>query len=189
MNQQVWYFYQNNQQIGPFDAQQVNQLISTNMIAQDGYVFKVGWKDWRPLEEAIGELGLDGGKSAIQIPSLSPELAEIRRQKAPRASVKGRVVLHNNSQLTIGDGVNVSESGMFIETEDSLFTVGETLKLSVRADGLEKAFNADALVIRFNKDSQYPIGYGLQFTDIPDRAKHDIRNLVEQLNKSIKENQ
>ena len=110
MNEQVWYFYQNSKQIGPFDTQQVSQLLSSKMIAQEGYVFKVGWKDWRPIEEALDELGVSGSDAGIAKPS--PEDAKSRRANAPRASIKGRAVLHNNGQLSIGEGVNVSETGM-----------------------------------------------------------------------------
>jgi hypothetical protein len=180
MNDQIWYLYQNGQQVGPFDTQQVTQLYVNNMIAEDGYIFKVGWKDWRPNEEGYEALGLERpqGKTA------SPGEVERRRANAPRGSIKGRVVVHNNGQLAIGQGVNISATGIFVETRDHLFTVGEQLKLSVRCDGLNKAFNAEALVVRFNSDERFPLGYGLQFTEIDEQARQEIQQLVESLNKA-----
>ena len=59
MSEQVWYLYQNGQQVGPFDTEQVTQLFINKMISHDGYIFKVGWKDWRPLEDGFEELGLE----------------------------------------------------------------------------------------------------------------------------------
>lgn len=175
MNDQVWYLYQNGQQLGPFGTQQVTQLFVTNMIAEDGYIFKVGWKDWLPIEEGYEALGLEKPENA----SWDAEQQERRRANAPRGSIKGRVVVHNNGQLTIGQGVNISSTGIFVETSDQLFTVGEQLKLSVRADGQIKAFNAEAQVIRFNSDDKFPLGYGLQFTLIDDISRDDIQRLVD----------
>ncbi|MCH2192495.1 MAG: PilZ domain-containing protein, partial [Gammaproteobacteria bacterium] len=96
----------------------------------------------------------------------------------------GRVVVHNNGQLTIGQGVNISASGIFVETSDQLFSVGEQLKLSVRCDGLKKPFNAEADVIRFSSDPRWPVGYGLRFVDIPEQIRKNIQELVEELNKA-----
>ena len=179
MSDQVWYLYHNKQQMGPFDNQQLVQMFNSKMIAQDAYVFKVGWKDWRPMEESYEELGLKAG-----VPSMleDPEALAKRRANAPRASVSGRVVVHNNGQLAIGQGVNISASGIFVETQDQIFTIGSTLKLSVRCNGLPKAFNAMALVIRFNSDPKFPIGYGLRFENLDDGVRHDIDRLVQTQN-------
>jgi hypothetical protein len=180
MSEQVWYLYQNGQQAGPFDTEQVSQLYITNMIAKDGYIFKVGWKDWRPIEEGYEALGLkdnDSSKTKLSTEEFTKHL-EKRRESAPRASIGGRVVVHNNGQLAIGHGVNISVNGIFVETQDQIFTVGETLKLSVRCDGITKAFNAEAQVIRHNGDKKFPVGYGLKFSKIDADTQSKIQELV-----------
>lgn len=173
MSEQIWYLYQNGQQVGPFDQAQLTQLYTTKMIAQDGYLFKVGWKEWRPLEEVLSELGLEAPEEA-----LSDDNLQKRRQSAPRATVSGSVIVHNNGQLTIGKGVNISASGMFVETSERQFTVGEKLKLTVRCDGLKKPFNVTAEVIRFNTQPPYPTGYGFRFEGISEAVKSEIDRLV-----------
>jgi hypothetical protein len=183
MSEKVWYLYQNNQQVGPFDSQQVTQLFVTNMIAKDGYIFKVGWKDWRPMEEGYEALGISPTASGVPATPDTKAQVERRRESAPRASISGRVVVHNNGQLTIGQGVNISAGGIFVETSQPLFTVGERLKLSVRCDGMEKAFNAEASVIRYNSDTRYPVGYGLKFEQIDQRAVESIQKLVDEANR------
>src|SRR5690606_25316412 len=137
---------------------QIRQMADSKMIPHDAYLFKVGWKDWRPIEECYEELGLE--------PPPGQASASDRRTAAPRATIKGRVVVHNNGQLVIGSGVNISSSGMFVETNDQIFTVGERLKLSVRAEGFTRPFNVVAQVVRYNSDPRYPIGYGLKFEDL-----------------------
>ncbi len=184
MSEKVWYLYQNNQQVGPFDSQQVTQLFTTHMIAKDGYIFKVGWKDWRPIEEGYEALGLTQIIDS-NMPPAAPEAkaaSERRREGAPRAGISGRVVIHNNGQLTIGQGVNISVGGIFVETSQPLFTVGERLKLSVRCEGMEKAFNVEATVVRYNTDARFPVGYGLRFENIEQKTAEAIQKLVDEAN-------
>jgi hypothetical protein len=178
MNEQIWYVYQNQQQLGPFTGLQVKQMIDHKMMAQDAYLFKVGWKDWRPIEETYEELGMPAPAGAP-----AANLSE-RRDAAPRAAVNGRVVVHNNGQLVIGAGVNISSTGIFVETNDQIFTVGEKLKLSVRAEGFAKPFNAVAQVVRFNSDPRFPIGYGLRFEDLDEGVARDIQRTVDVQNEA-----
>ena len=171
MSDQNWFVYQSNQQLGPFATAQVKQMLDSKMIAQDAYLFKAGWKDWRPMEDCLEELGLK--PVAPQQPS-SPE----RRFAAPRASIQGRVIVHNNGQLIIGSGVNVSASGIFVETNEQIFTVGEKLKLSVRIDGFVKAFNVFARVVRYNSDPRHPVGFGLTFVGLDKNIGDEIERMV-----------
>ena len=182
MSEQIWYVYQNGQQLGPFANLQVKQMIDSKMIPQDAYIFKVGWKDWRPIEETFSELGLPAptmpaGHSTIKT------VAE-RRDAAPRATISGRVVVHNNSQMVIGSGVNISSTGMFVETTDQMFAVGERLKISVRVDGFSRPFNVLAQVVRYNGDPQFPVGYGLRFDDIDPAVAKDIQQAIDRQNQA-----
>lgn len=184
MSEQVWYVYQNGRQLGPFANQQIRQMVDNQMIPQDAYLFKVGWKDWRPIEETFEELGL---ASVASTASVDPGKANERRAAAPRASISGRIVVHNNGQLVIGSGANISASGIFVETKDQLFTVGEKLKLSVRADGFGKPFNAEAQVVRYNSDPRFPVGYGLRFENLDPVVAREIQSAVDAHNQGIKD--
>ena len=175
---QVWYIYHQGQQLGPFERGQITQMITSNMISQETFLFKVGWKDWRPLEECFEELG-------IPFQAASPE--NNRRSAAPRATITGRVIVHNNGQLVIGSGVNISSTGIFVETKDHIFSVGENLKLSIRADGFSKPFNVVAQVIWFNSDPRYPVGYGLRFDGLDEAIANEIQKAVAKENEQLKE--
>jgi hypothetical protein len=176
MSDQTWYVYQNGQQLGPFAGPQIKQMVDSKMIPQDAYLFKVGWKDWRPIEECFEEVGIDAGTA----PPTAPE----RREAAPRATVSGRVVVHNNGQLVIGGGVNISASGIFVETKDQLFSVGERLKLSVRCEGFTRPFNVVAQVVRYNSDPKLPVGYGLKFEDLDEQVGKEIQSAVDAQNRA-----
>lgn len=170
MSDTQWYVFQNNQQLGPFGVSQLGQMISTKMISQESYLFKVGWKDWRPIEDCLEEFGLQTGDSASSTAH--------RRASAPRATIAGRVIVHNNGQLIIGSGVNISASGIFVETQEQIFTVGEKLKLTVRIDGFVKSFNVVARVVRYNSDSRYPVGFGLGFENLDPTLVDEIEKMV-----------
>ncbi len=175
MNDQVWYVYQKGQQLGPFGDDQIKQMTTTKMIAQDAYLFKVGWKDWRPIEDCGDELGMD-------VPAPPVEAPTDRRTTAPRATVSGRVIVHNNGQLVIGSGVNISSTGIFVETKDQIFTVGEKLKLSVRIENLSRPFNVVAQVVRYNSDPDKAIGYGLKFEDLDEGIAEEIQASIDAKN-------
>jgi hypothetical protein len=177
MNEQVWYVYQNGQQLGPFAGQQIRQMVDSKMIPQDAYLFKVGWKDWRPIEETYDEIGIEAAATA-------GAKGNERRDAAPRASISGRIIVHNNGQLVIGSGANISSTGIFVETKDQLFTVGERLKLSVRADAFAKPFNVQAQVVRYNSDPRFPVGYGLKFEDLDEALAREIQSAVDAQNQS-----
>jgi hypothetical protein len=177
MSEQLWYVYHQQQQLGPFEARQVIQLLDNNMISTEAYVFKVGWKDWRPIEETADLLGM---QKKIEVSSS----AEIKRRLgAPRATISGRVIVHNNGQLVIGNGINISASGIFIETSDQIFKIGEKLKVTVKAEGFTKQFNVLAEVIRVNSDPKFPIGYGLKFNGLDREISAEIQKLVDQKNR------
>jgi PilZ domain/GYF domain 2 len=175
-NDQTWYIYHEQQQLGPFTSEQVKQLVTTNMITFNAYLFKVGWKDWRPIEDCMAEIGAQNN-------AIPAQATDERRARVPRATVVGRVVIHNSGKLSIGGGVNISASGIFVETDQEIFVIGENLKLSVRVDGLERAFNALAEVIRFSRERDFPVGYGLRFTEIEEEIKLAIQRLVDQRNR------
>lgn len=174
----VWFLHAGGVQLGPFTVEQVGQLISRNAVAPESYVFRIGWKDWRPIEDCAEELGLPKRKGSPTSPAQLEELRAI----APRASIGGRVIIHNNGNLTIGAGVNISTTGIFVETLEPIFSIGEKLKLSVKAEGMDQPFNAVAKVIRYNSDKRFPVGYGLQFEVLSDRAKSAIQALVDAAN-------
>jgi uncharacterized protein (TIGR02266 family) len=175
MDDRVWYIYQGSQQMGPFDSDQVKQLLSSSMISREAYLFKVGWKDWRPIEECEEEIGMEGASK----PEQADPVLQKRRDQAPRATIEGRVDVHNDAQFSSGLGVNISASGIFVETKEKVFQVGEHLKLTVRIDGMLKPFNVTAQVIRFNSDAGHPIGYGLRFENISSDIKDDIQKMVD----------
>jgi len=172
MSDLVWFVYQGGLQTGPFTAQLVRDKLDKKEVALDSFLFKAGWKDWRQVSECLDDLG-----SSIIVPPPPPTLFAVSK-RPPRATISGQIIVHNNGQLVIGTGVNISASGIFVETEHLIFKMGEILKITCRVNGLSKSFNAQAEVIRFSSGSHEPKGYGLKFTKIDGPIKAQIEKMV-----------
>lgn len=179
MSERVWYTYQDEKQLGPFNQDQVKQLIVTKTITPNSFVFKVGWKDWVLLRDVLAEF--DMGTP----PPPPVRFAEEAGKRPPRASIHGRVIVHNDGQLVLGSGVNISSTGIFIETPDLIFKLEEKLKLTCQVQGIKSSFNVTAQVIRFNDDSKMPVGYGLRFLDLDSEIEEAINQLIKGLELSV----
>lgn len=172
MSDLVWFVYHGGMQTGPFTAQLLRDKLEKKELALDSFLFKAGWKDWRQLSECLEDLGL-----TIVVPP-PPPISSDASSRPPRATISGQIIVHNNGQLVIGSGVNISASGIFVETEDLIFKLGESLKITCRVKGFAKSFNAQAEVIRFSNGPHEPKGYGLRFTKIDGAIKSQIEKMV-----------
>ena len=200
MSEFSWYVYQSGQQMGPFSDAQVRQLLTIKMIAHDAFIFKDGWEDWRSIAEVFADAKEDKSSVSMPPPSPSPspspstevELAmeappaqqqSDHKERKARVGIRGRVIAHNNGRVIISGGINISASGIFVETEVENtapgFQVGEQIKLTIKADDLSYPFNVVAEMMRFNTDdSNHPTGYGMKFVDLPAEIKADIEKLA-----------
>lgn len=195
MSEFNWYVYQSGQQMGPFSDAQVRQLLTIKMIAHDAFIFKDGWEDWRSIAEVFGDSGEDKPSLPTSPPSPNQAMPRASEQSPPsheqdsqpqrmaRVGIRGRVIAHNNGRVVISGGINISASGIFVETEVENtapgFQVGEHIKLTIKADDLSYPFNVVAEMMRFNTDSSnHPTGYGMKFIDLPAEIKTDIERLA-----------
>ena len=177
----TWYVFANNKQSGPFSDQEVKDSLSQNVFSENSLLFKVGWKEWRPLKDALAEI-----EGSAPLPPAPPHKGAPERRKFPRATISGEVVVHNNKNITHSLGVDISASGMFIETHEEIFSVGETIKATCRIQKLSKPFNIQAQVIRFTTASTHqPSGYGLKFLKIDADRVTEIQKLIDRENTGI----
>ncbi|MFK7871641.1 MAG: PilZ domain-containing protein [Oligoflexales bacterium] len=183
-NEETWYVYHQNNQLGPFGPKHIIQLLDHSIISLDAWVFRGGWKEWKPLKDHHSEV-LAAATQAPEVPITEQPPA------APRTIIDGRVIFHNQGDIAFGKGVNISTSGIFIEAFEKPFDHGEHLRLTCQVNGFLKSFNAQACVIRFNDDPRFPKGYGLQFENIDHQVLQQIEMLLqkEQKKSQIQETQ
>lgn len=183
MTDAIWYIYQNSTQSGPFSHAEIKSRLDAKEINSDAYLFKAGWKDWRLVDECRKEfLGPPATPPVPKAPA--PKKAQKKFiERAPRATIEGQVIFHNNGQLSFGSGVNISTSGMFVQTDKNVFKIDEKLKVTCRLEARSiKPFNAQAKVVRFSNSKEGPVGYGLQFIDLDSRIKKEIQDELDRLN-------
>jgi hypothetical protein len=85
-----------------------------------------------------------------------------RRPSARRLPFHAKVLIHKNDRYVKGRAVNISKSGIFVESLLPIFKKEETVNLSIRSDSGER-YNVIAKVTRFNAGPYGRKGYGLQF--------------------------
>ena len=182
MSDKIWFIHQNEQQMGPFESQQLLQLRDNNMISQNAFVFKTGWQDWHPIKTIWVEIEAQAlGNKPSSIPEAATVVEENpaeRRSSGTRVNISGRIIAHNNSQIVFASAVNVSESGLYVATNEEIFHVGEEVKITVQIEQLNKSFNAIAQVVHYNSDPQFIKGYGLIFKEVNNVIKAKIKDLV-----------
>lgn len=82
---------------------------------------------------------------------------------AMRFKWQAKVVLSKHERYTKGRVVNISNSGIFIETHKNVFRLHENVKLYIKPDDGGDAYTIIAKVIRFTSNGKNPPGYGLRF--------------------------
>ncbi|MBP6217553.1 MAG: PilZ domain-containing protein [Oligoflexales bacterium] len=181
MQDKIWYLYQNGKQEGPYPVEFLVELHHKTMLSQSCYLFKTGWKEWRPIEDCLSELGPK--ENLISIPPPPPVLLEKRRREAPRATVAGEIIVHNDKDLLKGTAANISATGLFVSTKEEIFKIGEKIKITCKIKELPEPFKAQATVIRYSKDREDHTGYGLVFEGLNPQIKHKIEELIQFINR------
>jgi len=164
-DQKIWYIFQNEQQ-GPFSLQELRSMQSNNRLSADTLIFKDGWDDWQAYKDCSKDLQ-DNQTS----------LPHAQDRSGARFCIQAKVIVHNNRKLVLAKGVNLSRTGVFIDTKEWLFDVGDNLKMTVKAKNDCPAFQVHVRVIRFNKDPNFPMGFGFQFINLEEGLKNQIDQL------------
>jgi len=84
---------------------------------------------------------------------------------------KGSVVMHDGKELVKGAPLDISETGMFVETKDMPFDIGDRVQVTVKIPGLLRSFSQDCEVTRVNTDARFPLGFGVRFSAVPMEVK------------------
>lgn len=173
-----WFIFQKEKQEGPFSKKQVLASFNKNQIAPEAYLFKVGWKDWVAFTDCFDDLGISGNAAPAPTP-LVPAATQPtdRRLTPPRASISGRIIVHDDLNLVIGTGVNISPSGIYVESDQANFKIGQKVKLTCKIEGITASFNVRAEVIHQNQGTSKE--FGLAFRQIEDSVRDEIQKLID----------
>lgn len=161
MANKEWFVFQDEAQQGPYTLSELRSLCEEGRLSDSAFLFQIGWKNWREISGLADELRLKPADSGGE-----------KRAQPPRASIRGRIFVHNKLELCLSEGVNISSTGIFVETRQHLFKPGEELILTCKIVGLGEPFHVQGLVMRY---SENPRGYGIKFL----KLKRELSQRIE----------
>ena len=166
MSKYKWRILHNEKESEPMDQEKILDMITKDMISQDALLIKDSWKEWKSLKDCKTYFVKEG------------KLQEKRIN--PRVSIPGRVIIYkkNGEKILFGTGINISASGLFIETKKDELNIGDEIKVVCKIDHYIPAFNTLAKVVRHNKNPNHHIGYGLEFKEINSFIQEKIKEVV-----------
>lgn len=91
----------------------------------------------------------------------------IVKDVAPRIEFVAKAVMTKNNRYVKGQIINISESGIFIETTTKIFRENEFVKIFINPDGGLGPYTVVAKVIWFGHKNHNMICYGLKFAQLP----------------------
>lgn len=120
-------------------------------------------KQWRRPKDK----GVEPGQNASGPKPKEPKTVAPRRgatkKAAPRFRFRAKVILHRNDRYIKGRAINISRSGMFIYSDRRIFRENEVVRIAIKPQGMTKYYKALARVVRYNENTEFLRGYGLQF--------------------------
>ena len=107
--------------------------------------------------------GAEPGSALRQTkPETARKTAAVKR-RAKRYGFAAKVLIHKNTRYVMGQGINVSRSGVFVAAARDVFKVNELVRLDIRPQGTQTTYRIIARVARFQEEGERR-GYGLEFT-------------------------
>jgi hypothetical protein len=149
-----WYVWRSEERVGPFSTDQIVQMINTKLIANDTLLSRGDDHQLRHAADCLDDLHNRSSR-----PKTPPALAQASAAPNP---VSGRVIAHNDHRMVIGKLIRLSESHLFMASDEAPFEVGEHLKITVRPEGNQRPFNTMAQVVSHGGEPAEPKGFNLR---------------------------
>lgn len=176
-----WYAYIKGSQEGPYDIQEVAQLIKAGAINSETYIWKVGMDNWAFLKD-LSEFS-EAAAAAPKPPAPESESdAGAERRSSPRKPVVARVLFHDDSLLGQGICRDVSVGGAQILFDTSTkgsetpgVKAGDVLHMNVHGGDDFSPFTAEAEVVRILKGNQ---GFAVRFRELSDKSRQAVEIIL-----------
>lgn len=181
---------------GPYKAAQILQMIETRELTYFDYIWSVAYADrgWIqiytltefhmsvPFPKApVPKVRSRGLMNSVKNVHLNFQRegeygTENKYRRYPRSPIFGRIIIHDQMNITEGNSIDVSEKGMMIKiTGDKKYNVGDELNLTyVSEDQSFETFSAQCVVVRKVHDDTL----GLYFLKINPIVKRNIANFI-----------
>lgn len=179
----VWFYYARGRQVGPMPLRNIREAIADGSLTPEDYVYRDGFRDWKQVNEVPEILELAKGAAASSDLDSTTDVSqgdnhEERRIEA-RAAIHELVVAHNDTKIAKGNIVDISATGLFLQTDTMCFSINEEIKVTLKeGKGLGRPLNIRGVIVRQANDSRHGQGYGLEIRNIDEKTRHRIIDYV-----------
>jgi hypothetical protein len=145
-------------------------------VKESDYVFRAGFENWQLLSQTPQLM--DKLKLA-KVPPVPPHQDQGKDKRAAlRGDINEGVVAHNGAKIASGVLRDISTGGVFLETKQKIFQIGEVIKLIVKeGKNIGKPIYFSCEVVRVDGSK----GYGLKFKDVSEDTFKCIENYMKKI--------
>ena len=173
----VWFYYAHDEQVGPLTLGELRAAVSAGSLTEKDYVYREGFSDWKLLK-GVPDLKQESKSSEplARAPVKLPQDSD-KRAGNKRVSIQELVVAHNDTHVATGLISNISMSGVFFETADSVFSLNDEVKLTLKeGKGLGKPMHLRGVVVRQCREGMP--GYGLELRGLDEASRTRIQDYI-----------
>ena len=177
-NDRIWFYYARDTQVGPLKEHELKAAIADGSLTEKDYVYREGFSDWKSLKD-VSELKATpvSSEPAARAPIKPPTAVRDKRSAGKRVAIQELVVAHNDTHVATGLISNISVSGVFFETADSVFSLNDEVKLTLKeGKGLGKPMHLRGVVVRQSREG-LP-GYGLELRGLDEASRTRIQEYI-----------
>lgn len=170
----TWYYYDGVQQFGPMSEEEILGKMVRKEIKESYYVFRAGFENWQLLSQTAELMG----KVKLAVPPPPVQAQGKDKRTAFRGDIDEGVVAHNGAKIASGLLKDISTGGVFLETKQKIFQIGEVVKLIVKeGKNIGKPIHFSCEVVRIDESR----GYGLKFKDVSSDTFKCIENYMKKI--------
>ena len=169
-----WYVLKGENKFGPFSYIEVVKMLQQKVVFEFDFAWNLTLKAW----QRIADLEVFTGENIKSLKeTLMPEISEIFfRRRNRRVEYGGTVLVHDNSTVWKGKGVEISAGGAGVIMDNSMVSPGQKLYLHFKPGDGVPPFNAVCEVVskRYDdsvKEKNAAVRYGLKFVSINKETK------------------
>ena len=175
-NDEVAVMYHKEQ--GPYTYFDLIKLIQLGQLGFEDRVFHPMEKQWRIINECI-EFRPDSVRSVLN--ASDDDLNKVFFQRSfMRIPYSSPMFVHNNKNVLMATGHEVSPQGLGFKIEEERFDVGDSVFLHMKHAGQLPPFNAIGMVMNRRFLGSNQILYGVKFTNLSQPTQVELNKFYEE---------
>ena len=166
-----WFVLKGQSQFGPFTQHEMVRLMQEKSLFEFDFIWNSSMKDWKRLVE-VEEFSKENIQSLLKNKTTKDSFFSRQYERTP---FEGRVIVHNQNEMWVASGKEISQGGMGLYIADSMIVPGQVLNFHVKGHGDQETFNVKGEVVskQFLKGARgkgQKIEYGVKF--LTDKLSH-----------------